>query len=591
MDNRGKVTATILTSRLDLRSPSSEGHTHSRILRQDNTIDLVRMAQAALRVNDIHTHDEGMDPDQPALSTVPSTPPPTDSVSTSSAPYRQSTANQSTNQANKHPVEERKLAISEGGIAVEPMGIYRGEENNHTSYSVIPRSNDCAISPLDADEDEGMLLDSPETTQRDAPGPSTITENTQESESLSLLLKRNSRPSVLQLSLTSSHQYADASSIVLGSLSTFMETRGVSQPESPVSSPYFSQTKNDNRHKASTPECPPIKTISNETYSQGSLQVIHESPSPENILQGDQASAPALLFLSSSLLKTHTRLIHHLETRTPAPRILYREYTAIPLPKPPIQTTRQTHNIPPEADVIISPTTGIILTTSQAVTQLYLPGHKPNHPLITAIKAINSPLRERIFRLLPRYERLYVLISHTGTAIHTEGNTHPLTKIDVRTLQGISSLSGFCASFSKETTVVPLLVQSSPEIVAEWILGLAAKHRAPVSSTETQTQLLNNVIPEGLHYVHDQESRWEIFLRQIGLNPFAARAVLDMDTKHSAPEDAYGDTTISVLDSREMEPIPFAAFIEMSSERRIARFGWLIGCRVLKRVETAVEPL
>jgi hypothetical protein len=239
--------------------------------------------------------------------------------------------------------------------------------------------------------------------------------------------------------------------------------------------------------------------------------------------------------------------------------------------------------------VIISPTTGIILTTSQAVTQLYLPGHKPNDRRITAIKEINSPLRERIFRLLPRYERLYVLISHAGTAFHTEGNTHPLTKIDVRALQGISSLSGFCASFSKETTVVPLLVQSSPEIVAEWILGLAAKHRAPVSSTETQS--LSNVIPEGLDYVHDQESHWEIFLRQIGLNPFAARALLDMDMKRAAPEDKYGDTTITALDSREVGPSPFAAFIEMSSEHRIARFGPLIGCRVLERVETAIEPL
>lgn len=469
--------------------------------RQDNTIDLVRMAQAALSVDDIHTHDEDMDLDQPAISTVLSTPPATNSVSTSSATYRQS------------------------------------------------------------------------------------------SENISLLLKHDSRSSGLRLSPTSSHQNADSSAILLGSLSTFMETRGVSKPKSAVSSPYFSEMKNESRQKAPTPEFPPTTTTSNETPTQGSLHVMHNIPFPGSILQGDQVSTPALLFLSSSLLKTHTRLIHHLETSIPAPRMLYREYTQIPLPKTHIQTTRQPHNIPPEADVIISPNTGIVLTTSQGVTQLYLPGHKPDDPHVTAIKGINSPLRERIFRLLPRYERLYVLISHAGTALHTEGHTHPLIKIDVRTLQGISSLSGFCASFSKETTVVPLLVQSSPEIVAEWILGLAATHRALVSSTETQMQSLSNVVAEGLDYVHDRECHWEIFLRQIGLNPFAARAVLDMDAKLAVPEDKYSDTTTIVLDSREVQPSSFAAFIEMSSEHRISRFGPLIGSRVLRRVETAVEPL
>ncbi|KAJ5611242.1 hypothetical protein N7510_007961 [Penicillium lagena] len=559
------------------------------MLRQDNTIDLVRIAQAALRLEDIHSYNEGMDLDPPAISTILSTPPPTDSVSKNSAQYRQCTATETPNQANRRSFDEQELTRSERITAVQRMGLCPGQEDNHPPCSVIPRRKYCAQSPLNADYEDIMLLDSPESTQRDVLGTSKMADNTQESDSLSLSLQHNKRSSCSRLSIALSHRDTDSSSLLLGSLSTFMETRGVSKPKSPVSSPYFSQPRNENRHKAPRPECSSITTTSNQTPSQGSLHFIHEIPSPESILQGDQVSAPALLFLSSSLLKTHTQLIHHLETSTPAPRILYREYIQTPPPTPTIQTTHQHPNILPEADVIISPTTGIVLTTSQAVTQLYLPGHKPNDPRITAIKEINSPLRERIVRLLPRYERLYILISHAGKAIHTEGKTHPLTKIDVLTLQGICSLSGFCVSFSKETTVVPLLVQSSPEIVTEWILSLAAKHRAPVSSTRTQS--LSNVIPERLDYIHDQESRWEIFLRQIGLNPFAARAALDIGLNHAALEDKYRDTTITALDSREVEPSPFAAFIEMSSEHRMARFGPLIGCRVLKRIETAVEPL
>lgn len=142
-----------------------------------------------------------------------------------------------------------------------------------------------------------------------------------------------------------------------------------------------------------------------------------------------------VLFLSSDLLKTHLSFIQTLESLPNAPTLVYRDYDA-------------SENVE-DADIIIPPMTGIILTTAQALTQRPLPGEeKENECLVLA----------RIYRLAPGYEHFYVLVVSSQM-------------VDSRTADALAFLKVFCGSVSDNAKVVPLII-SSEEVVG-WVLALA----------------------------------------------------------------------------------------------------------------------
>jgi hypothetical protein len=142
-----------------------------------------------------------------------------------------------------------------------------------------------------------------------------------------------------------------------------------------------------------------------------------------------------VLFLSSELLKTHLPLIQTLESPPNAPTLVYRDYDA-------------SQNIE-DADIIVPPMTGIILTTAQALTQRPLPGEE---------KEYECPVLARIYRLAPRYEHFYVLVVSSQM-------------VDSRTADSLAFLKVFCGSASDHAKVIPLFVSS--EEVADWVLALA----------------------------------------------------------------------------------------------------------------------
>ncbi|PLN83913.1 hypothetical protein BDW42DRAFT_57240 [Aspergillus taichungensis] len=286
------------------------------------------------------------------------------------------------------------------------------------------------------------------------------------------------------------------------------------------------------------------------------------SPLTTQVPQYESVHHTPTIFLSTTLLKTHLGLVKSLERAEERPVIIYRDYlnneqTLKPAPIQPIQA------IPPkEADIIISPTTSIILTTSQATTQRYLPGHK-QHPHIishsSSIKAtINSPLREQIFLLAPRYENIYVLITHTTPPPPPNSNPNhkqqPWTA-DEQILSNQASLAAFCASFSPHVTVQPLVIPSGTETVARWVLALAKKHAIALPGGS-----------QGLGSA--EETRWEVFLRREGLNSYAARALLD-SAKGRSGTGGRGE---------------LSGLLEMSEQNRRV-WGELVGERVLRRLE------
>jgi len=263
-------------------------------------------------------------------------------------------------------------------------------------------------------------------------------------------------------------------------------------------------------------EEPPKKPQEDESPQAASTspEIILNITAPPVTPSQDIASEEIVCFLSTELLKSCLSHVRHLDSKHNS-QLIYRDYD----PKS------------PEADIIVSPKTGIILTSAHMLTQKYLPGHKASR------EDIVSPITERIYLTAPRYERVYIFI-----CVHS-------SKADEQIQDAITSLESFCASLSEETSIIPLIVSETDGAVTDWVMYLG---HAELSSMVRAIRL------------QDSETRWEIILRGYGLNPFAARLVLDMG----------------------VEP---GTFIEMGSKERQCQFGNLLGERVLRRVGAAIE--
>ncbi|KAI0417469.1 hypothetical protein F5X98DRAFT_387160 [Xylaria grammica] len=146
-----------------------------------------------------------------------------------------------------------------------------------------------------------------------------------------------------------------------------------------------------------------------------------------------------------------------------------------------------------EADVIISPVTGIIVTTLLKAIQEPLPSHGGQ-----------SSIRERIACVALRYERLIVLVS--------EGNAEDEIVRDFTPSEvtAYAKFVIFVAGLNCNTEV--LYVGGGETTLAKWLVSCAV--RCAPEAAETQE-----------HIIQD-ETKWEIFLRRAGFNAYAAQAIL-----------------------------------------------------------------
>ncbi|KAL4923938.1 uncharacterized protein BDV17DRAFT_275858, partial [Aspergillus undulatus] len=403
----------------------------------------------------------------------------------------------------------------------------------------------------------------------------------------------------------------------LGSLSSFLETRGRGQKRQiPAKSPYFTskdvqapgQPSNDIQASVQEDQ-PKTNTVASKTTHTSLIQLVQAPRTPAN-------HEGIVLFTSTALLKTHPRVLQCLEGLEHPPKLVYRDYAKSSVtpkhqtrPQPhyhQIQTQTPRSPLPIEADIILSPKTGIILTISQATIQLYLPGHKSTlteaitntNTSQASIKSINSPLRESIFRLSSRYEHLYIFITHNPEQSKHSKNrlTNLHLSADKHLLASLTSLNAFCTSLSnsnpagqsqyQHASITPLLIPFTPESVANWILALAHNHicvippSIPHFGSEPGYRIAFTPVnpqPQLAGLLGDSESIWELFLRRAGLNPFAARVVLAVLGRGIEDEDGrYGVGCLS-------------RFVEMSAEERRGLFGGIIGGKILKRVESLIE--
>ncbi|CZT45533.1 uncharacterized protein RSE6_05850 [Rhynchosporium secalis] len=319
------------------------------------------------------------------------------------------------------------------------------------------------------------------------------------------------------------------------SLNNYLEIRGVKRPKMAESS-YFSK--------------PPIEKIlterKGEHHARATLDIaIRKSPANRQSLPVPSLQkliSPTWVVVSTTLLKNRS-LIKSIEAQSPALTLIERDFTAhntsawspgsvsrIPIVSP----------LDAEADFIVSPSVGIILTTLQKIKQ------KPPRD------KTKSKIRERLDKVSLRYEKLVLLVSEGNE----DGVAAGLAEGDCL---AFADFTGYISGL--ETSISLQFVGGGEEILSKWIVSSIIQYRV-------DTDLLAD------------ETYWELFLRRAGLNAFAAQAVV---VNLRAPDGVHAGSPSKI------GHFGLTAFVEMGKQQRIARFGNICGQKVLSRVSAVLD--
>ncbi|KAH9827908.1 hypothetical protein Tdes44962_MAKER02662 [Teratosphaeria destructans] len=212
-----------------------------------------------------------------------------------------------------------------------------------------------------------------------------------------------------------------------------------------------------------------------------------------------------------------------------------------------------------DADITLSPASGLVTTTLQKLKQRRLPGQ-------TAFFGV----RERISIVAMRYERLTVLINEGGQPGY-EGQSS-LNALDQRDCDALVDFMAFTYNLDSDINVS--YVPGGEGELVQWIA-------ASVSQSATTSNHDLKLLPD--------ETLWERFLRAAGMNAYAAQAILDQLKRSPVYPDA---SDASIIPSRSVQEAEsgLAAFVRMSAEGRVRQFGQMLGGeRVLSRVAKAID--
>jgi hypothetical protein len=196
-----------------------------------------------------------------------------------------------------------------------------------------------------------------------------------------------------------------------------------------------------------------------------------------------------------------------------------------------------------EADLILAPGHGLMLTELQRLMQKSLPG-----------QVTRNVVRERVVQLARRYERLIIMV-------HENRSSNQQRTLDDRECRELVSLMNFCAAQNHDIQV--MYIPGDESALATWIVSSMVRF----GFDDPDVQLL-----------HD-ESSWELFLRKSGMDAFAAQVVL---SKMKVPD--------SMPASSNNQHYGLPGFVMMDEAQRLKKFGALFGGeKVLKKVSMAID--
>lgn len=255
--------------------------------------------------------------------------------------------------------------------------------------------------------------------------------------------------------------------------------------------------------------------------------------------------APISVIVSSNVLKNR-KLIRHIELQLPGLKLIERDFTAHnTVTWLPNSVTRSPISSPldSEADLIVSPFTGIILTTLQKIKQKPLPGQKTK-----------PAIRSQLEKVSLRYEKLVVLVSEGRVDESTNG-------LDKNDCNAFSEFVGFALGL--DATVTVQFVGGGEETLFKWLVNSIVQHAA------TESSLL------------EEETHWELFLRRAGMNAFAAQSITA----------AIKATETGGLVTNKSGQSGLAAFVQMERQQRIDGFAFVCGRKLLERVSSCLDAV
>ncbi|OBU00441.1 hypothetical protein VE01_01450 [Pseudogymnoascus verrucosus] len=322
-------------------------------------------------------------------------------------------------------------------------------------------------------------------------------------------------------------------------LDNFMEMRGTKRhkPADSTTS-YFSTPKAvPTNNSAPLPIPPPVVASSRLTKADIPLPLSNITIPTE----------PTQYIISTDLLKQRP-LFSAIKSLIPTAQFIERNFnrynTTAWLRQGTITRSPVRSPLAAEADLVLSPSTGVVLTTLMKIKQKPLPGQKEK-----------SEIKSRVEAVCMRYERFLVFISEASP------DESSVAVLGGQECMAMADFMGFCASLP--CTVIAYFVPGGHETLANWVVAGMIRYGATGSNTR------------GLL---EDETQWEVFLRRCGMNPYAAQAVV---SSLKAPEGVHPSR-------RGMFGI--SAFVGMGHSERIRMFSPVLdGERVLGRVSSIID--
>ena len=330
----------------------------------------------------------------------------------------------------------------------------------------------------------------------------------------------------------------------LNSIDNYLELRGTKKPKL-MDSSYFQQPDLGASQSLPKPQDaqigPKTQTTIHLPIRKSPLEKIAPLPAPT--IQGSPTKS--CIIVSSTLIK-HRSLIKNLEGLLPGFTLVERDFSAHNTTTwMPGSVTRSPmkSSLDSEADIIVSPSMGIVITTLQKIKQKPLPGQKTK-----------PAIRERLEQVSTRYEKLAVYVSEGRADETTNG-------MDGNDCGAYGSFTGFALGLNSSITVQ--FVGGGEETLSKWLASTVAQNRVTGEST-----------------LLEEETHWELFLRRAGMNAFAAQAVM---AELKEPDG------VNVLSPSKAGLFGLPAFVGMAVEQRITRFGPLCGRGLIERMSAVID--
>ena len=279
----------------------------------------------------------------------------------------------------------------------------------------------------------------------------------------------------------------------------------------------------------------------------------------EPILPSITISNKCRSFIMSAAFLKNRKLVRQFQKTLPSADFIERDWTLhlqaqLIYQRPQqVQSTTFSDSMADEADIIMSPGTGLILTTLQKIKQQALPGH-----------AAQSTIREQIRRTTPRYETLVILISADDQTCEHDPTSYE-RELDHSDCEAIALFTAFCSNIDGE--VQAIFVAGGHEELSKWIVTMMVRY----SDSHPGAQLIQD------------ETLWELFLRRAGLNAFAAQAILSNLSQKKVEKQEETDGV-------QIDDFGLTMFVKMSADERLARFeGIFGGTRLLSKINGVLE--